>query len=121
IAAQLTSTNGPRARAPLPWTRRATRPFPVPVSPWRRTVGTCGLPGRSKEARRSTWARRAAMAGALPMVSLGTAKVAPRARSGLARATPAANRPIFLFEQAGIALALRAVDQPREKEGSRHE
>src|SRR5689334_5683538 len=38
------------------------------------------------------------MAGASPMISLVTATVAPRARSGPARATRAGNRPVFLFE-----------------------
>jgi hypothetical protein len=30
IAAQFTSTNGPRTRAPQSWMTRARRPFPVP-------------------------------------------------------------------------------------------
>jgi hypothetical protein len=51
MAAQLTSTNGPGARGPLACIRRATNPFPVPVSPWRSKVGTWGLPTVSKAAK----------------------------------------------------------------------
>jgi hypothetical protein len=42
IAAQLISMKGPWARGPLSWMIRATKPFPVPVSPRNKTVGTCG-------------------------------------------------------------------------------
>src|SRR5262245_59792196 len=42
MAAQLTSTNGAPARGPARCTVRATRPFPVPVSPRRRIGGRRG-------------------------------------------------------------------------------
>src|SRR5439155_665834 len=38
IAAQLTATNGPDALAPFKWMARAMTSFPVPDSPWTRTV-----------------------------------------------------------------------------------
>jgi hypothetical protein len=38
MAAMLTVTNGPRARAELAWMARATISLPVPLSPMSRTV-----------------------------------------------------------------------------------
>ena len=66
MAAQLTSMNGPWARGPLSWITRATSPLPVPVSPWRSTVGACGLPTVSKVAKCRICARRALIAGERP-------------------------------------------------------
>src|SRR5262245_57553173 len=69
MAAQLTSTNGPRRRPPLSCTMRATRPLPVPVSPSTSTVGARGLPGVSKAARRRICPRRSAMLRASPRIA----------------------------------------------------
>ena len=66
IAAQFTGTNGPRARGPLSWTIRATSPLPVPVSPWRSSVGTLPPPTASNPERWLIWALSAWIAGAVP-------------------------------------------------------
>src|SRR5439155_171940 len=51
-AAQFTDTKGPLARPERPWSTRATRPLPVPVSP-RNTTGTSASAMRSTSSRTS--------------------------------------------------------------------
>ena len=68
MAAQLTSTKGPRARALAPWSARAMRPLPVPVSPWMRTAGSRGLVGWRAISFR-IWARMSSIAALFPRIS----------------------------------------------------
>ena len=65
IAAQLTSTKGPRLRAPWRWSSRATNPLPVPVSPWMRTGGS-RCPARCRSSSRRSLSRTISMARLSP-------------------------------------------------------
>ena len=58
IAAQLTSTKGPPERGPARWRARATRPLPLPVSPWISTGGR----RRTSDARATSRAIRSRIA-----------------------------------------------------------
>ena len=133
MAAQLTSTNGPAKRGPLSCITRATRPFPVPVSPSRRTVGARWPPGASKVARCRIWARSASMPGASPRITSSSRTrsvtgvdrntLAPRPQGGgpfvaLARATGANRYPLRIRgEVPGMWLALQA-DKGGSDDGS---
>ena len=62
-AAQLSATNGPRARAERSWIARATSSLPVPLSPWIRTEA-------SDRAILSMAALTARIAGLLPTIAV---------------------------------------------------
>src|SRR5262245_28768027 len=65
MAAQLTSTKGPSARALVRWMARARTPLPVPVSPWIRIGGKrWESPWRSRS--RPIWVRMATIPGLSP-------------------------------------------------------
>ena len=53
IAAQATDTSGPRRRSLCRWMARAASSFPVPVSPWIKTVGVARSHCRNEIADRS--------------------------------------------------------------------
>ncbi len=61
MAAQLTSTNGPRARAPARWIVAATSPLPVPVSPRTRMGGERRAASIWRPSTREICCRRATM------------------------------------------------------------
>ena len=68
IAAQFSSTSGPVARGPARWRARASSPFPVPVSPRIRMVGS-RRPSAPRASSRPTVSRTAWIAGLSPSSS----------------------------------------------------
>src|SRR5262245_10746918 len=100
-AAQLMSTNGACARGPNRWMSRATRPLPLPVSPWIRMRG--GRDARAHASKsRSTCPRTSTIAGLSPSSSAPSVTHAPPLRSGLGAALR--DRPRELADQPRIAL-----------------
>src|SRR5215831_20834637 len=95
------STNRACARGPNRWISRATRPLPLPVSPWIRMRG--GRDARA-HARRSlsTCPRTSTIAGLSPSSSAPSVTRAPPRRSDLAAALR--DRPRELADQPRIAL-----------------
>src|SRR5262245_10901385 len=95
------STNGACARGPNRWMSRATRPLPLPVSPWIRMRG--GRDARAHASRsRSTCPRTSTIAGLSPSSSAPSVTHAPPRRSGLGAALR--DRPRELADQPRIAL-----------------
>src|SRR5262245_12054553 len=95
------STNGACARGPNRWMSRATRPLPLPVSPWIRMRG--GRDARADASRSlSTCPRTSTIAGLSPSSSAPSVIGAPPLRSGLGAALR--DRPRELADQPRIAL-----------------
>src|SRR5215467_8889784 len=95
------STNGACARGPNRWMSRATRPLPLPVSPWIRMRG--GRDARADASRSlSTCPRTSTIAGLSPSSSAPSVIHAPPLRSGLGAALR--DRPRELADQPRIAL-----------------
>jgi hypothetical protein len=76
IAAQFTSTNGPLDRGPARCRARATRPLPLPVSPWIRTGGRRRT-SDARAIRRAIRSRTAKMPGLSPTSSVKSVVTAP--------------------------------------------
>src|SRR5262245_22120342 len=95
------STNGACARGPNRWMSRATRPLPLPVSPWIRMRG--GRDARAHASRSlSTSPRSSTIAGLSPSSSAPSVTDVPPPRSGLGAALR--DRPRELADQPRIAL-----------------
>src|SRR5262249_34668716 len=98
------STNGACARGPNRWMSRATRPLPLPVSPWIRMRG--GRDARAQASRsRSTCPRTSTIAGLSPSSSAPSVTSPLPQRSGLAVALRSLLRELAeLADQPRIAL-----------------
>src|SRR5262249_31629357 len=95
------STNGACARGPNRWMSRATRPLPLPVSPWIRMRG--GRDARAHASRSlSTCPRTSTIAWLSPSSSAPSVTRALPLRSGLGAALR--DRPRKLADQPRIAL-----------------
>src|SRR5262249_25766558 len=95
------STNGACARGPNRWMSRATRPLPLPVSPWSRMRG--GRDARAHASRsRSTCPRTSTIGGLSPSSSVPSITPALLLPSGPAAALR--DRPRELADQPRIAL-----------------